>query len=296
MDVHGGVAAGEFQVFKHAPLAARSGRYSSYDSPPDQYHRNCISTNVVLFTDPSVPDDRGDQRTRRGLKTDHKTWAEWMRIRQRNQMDVARIIDWQVGLTGARCRADLTDTNSEDKCQQWIREFVWLANRHLVVLDIVQTTTPEIQRQWQLHTMSRPDIGDRLLTLTNRPPEQRWADPALKPESEEGRLFCQTLLPRQYRLILHDEGKAEAFDPTGKPLGPVEGNGYHHNFGQKVVQIDPGNMRTQTIFLHVLTAVETTELIPPKATYRLGKHGQIELTVDGATTSLVVPKWFAETR
>ena len=55
LDVHGGVAAGEFQVFKHAPLAARSGRYASYDSPPDQYHRNCISTNVVLFTDPAVP-------------------------------------------------------------------------------------------------------------------------------------------------------------------------------------------------------------------------------------------------
>jgi hypothetical protein len=296
MDVHGGVAAGEFQVFKYAPLAARSGRYSSYDSPPDQYHRNCISTNVVLFTDPADPDDRGDQNTRRGLKTDHKTWEEWMRIRQRNQMDVARIIDWQAGPTEARCRADLTDTNSDEKCQQWIREFVWLANKHLVVLDIVQTPTPEIRRQWQLHAASRPDVGDRLLTIANRSPEQNWADPALKPKSDEGRLFCQTLLPRQYRLILHNEGKAEAFDPTGKPLGPVDGNAYHQQYGQKVVQINPGNMRTKTVFLHVLTAVKTTELIPPKATYRVDKHGQIELTVDGAKTSLVVPKWFAETR
>ena len=68
MDVHGGVAAGEFQVFKYAPLASRGGRYSRYDSPPDQYHRNCISTNVVLFTDPTVPEDRGDQNSRSGLK------------------------------------------------------------------------------------------------------------------------------------------------------------------------------------------------------------------------------------
>jgi hypothetical protein len=296
MNVHGGVAAGEFQVFKYAPLAARSGRYSRYDSPPDQYHRHCISTNVVLFTDPADPDDRGDQHTRRGLKTDHINWAEWLRIRQRNQMDVANIIDWQVGPTEARCRADLTNTNPADKCQQWIREFVWLANKHLVVLDIVQTTTPEIRRQWQLHAMTRPDIGDRLLTLTNRSPEQRWADPTLKPKSEEGRLFCQTLLPRQYRLVLHNDGKAEAFDPTGNPLGPVEGNAYHHKYGQKVVQIDPGDVRTQTIFLHVLTAVETTERVPPKAAYRVDKHGQIELTVDGTTTILVVPEWFDETR
>ena len=144
--------------------------------------------------------------------------------------------------------------------------------------------------------MSRPDIGDRQLTLTNRPPERRWANPALKPKSEEGRLFCQTLLPRQYRLILHNEGKAEAFDPTGKPLGPVEGNAYHRKHGQKVVQIDPGNARTQTIFLHVLTAVETEELNPPKATYRVSEDGQIELTVDGATTNLAVPEWFTKTR
>jgi hypothetical protein len=163
-------------------------------------------------------------------------------------------------------------------------------------LDIVQTTTPEIRRQWQLHATSRPDIGDRLLTLTSRPPEHRWAEPAFKPKSGEGRLFCQTLLPREYRLILHNEGNAEAFDPAGKPLGPVDGNTYHRKYGQKVVQIDPGNLRTQTIFLHVLTAVATAELVPPKATYRMDKQGQVELTVDGATTSLVVPEWFAETR
>ena len=211
-------------------------------------------------------------------------------------MDVARIIDWQVDPTEARCRADLTDTNSDSKCQQWIREFVWLANKHLVVLDIVQTTTPEIRRQWQLHATSRPDIDDRLLTLTSQPPKHPWAEPALKPKSGEGRLFCQTLLPREYRLILHNEGKAEAFDPAGKPLGPVEGNLYHRKYGQKVVQIDPGNIRTQSIFLHVLTAVETAELIPPKAAYRMDKQGQIELTVDGTTTSMVVPEWFAETR
>jgi hypothetical protein len=295
MNVHGGVSAGEFQLLKHAPLAARSGRYSSYDSPPDQYHRNCISTNVVLLTDPDDPDDRGDQNTRRGLKTDHATWDEWLRIRKRNQLDVASIVDWQVGPTEARCRADLTKTNPDKKCRHWMREFVWLANKHLVVLDIVQTTTPEIRRQWQLHALNRPDVGQRLFTLTNRPPEQQWADPALQPPSQEGRLFCQTLLPRQYQLILHSDGQAEAFSPAGKSLGPVEGNAYHREYGQHVVQIDPGNSRTQTVFLHVLTAVDGTEVVPPKATYRVDKPGQIVLTVDGVTTSLVVPEWFNET-
>ena len=223
MDVHGGVAAGEFQVFKHAPLAARSGRYSNYDSPPDQYHRNCISTNVVLFTDPAIPEDRGDQNTRRGLKTDHKTWAEWLDIRERNRLDVARIVDWQVRPGEARCRADLTKTNPEGKCKQWTREFVWLANKHLVVLDIVETPKPGIRRQWQLHAANRPEIGDHLLTVTDRAPERSWADPTLKPKSREGRLFCQTLVPRDYRLILHGDGKAEALIPRASRWGRSRG-------------------------------------------------------------------------
>ncbi len=296
LDVHGGVAAGEFQVFKHAPLAARSGRYASYDSPPDQYHRNCISTNVVLFTDPALPEDRGDQNTRRGLKTDHKTWDEWLQVRERNQLDVARILDWRVRPGEARCRADLTKTNPESKCQQWIREFVWLANKHLVVLDIVQTNKPEVRRQWQLHATSRPEIGDHLLTVVGRPPAHRWAKPELEPRNPEGRLFCQTLLPRDYRLIFHGDGKAEAFDPTGKSLGTVEGNAYHQKYGQQVLQIDPGNTRTQTIFLHVLTATEAGETSPPEATCRVNRPGQIEISVDGTKTSLAVPEWFVQLR
>jgi hypothetical protein len=289
MDVHGGLSAGEFQVFKHAPLAARSGRYSSYDSPPDQYHRHCVSTNVVLFTDPAEPDDRGDQNSRRGLKSDHRTWDDWLRIRERNQLDVAEILDWQVQPNEARCRADLTKTNPDSKCRQWIREFVWLANKHLVVLDIIETARPEIRRQWQLHGASRPEIGERLLTFTNRPPDRRWADESLRPASQEGRLFCQTLIPSDYQLTVHAEGRAEAFDATGRPLGAVEGNAYHRKYGQNVVQIDPADSGTQTIYLHVLTATEADETTPPKATYRAGEPGRIEVTVDGATTNLTVP-------
>ncbi len=288
LDVHGGVAAGEFQVFKHAPLAARSGRYASYDSPPDQYHRNCISANVVLFTDPDVAGDRGDQNTRRGLKADHKTWAEWLQIRQRNQLDVAQITDWQVGSGEARCRADLTKTNPDSKCRKWIREFVWLANKHLVVLDIVRTTKPEIRRQWQLHSASRPEVGNRLLTITVPPPKRDWAEPSLQPTGQAGRLFSQTLLPRDFRVILHSDGQAEAFAPAGQSLGPVEGHAEHRTYGQHVIQIDPGNADAQTVFLHVLTATDAGESIPPPATCRVSGPGQIEVTIDGKRTKLSV--------
>lgn|GEM_PF-2148804 len=292
LDVHGGIAAGEFQVFKYAPLAGRSGHYGNYDASPDQYHRNCISTNGVLFTDPAAPDDRGDQNTRRGLKTDVKTWAEWIAVRERSGLDVARITDWQVSAGQSRCRADLTRTNPEGKCKQWTREFVWLAREHLIVLDVIETARPEIRRQWQLHSATVPEIGQRLVTIVNRPPAKPWADPALQPKNAEGRLFCRTLAPREYTLVLHSAGKAEAFSPAGRSLGPTAGNPYHLKYGQNVVQIDPGRKSARTVFLHVLTAVDGGETTPPAASCRVVRPGRIEVAIGGATTALGVPEWF----
>jgi hypothetical protein len=292
MDVHGAVAAGEFQIFKYAPLAARSGRYSSYDSPADQYHRNCISTNVVLFTDANDPEDRGDQNSRCGLKQDHKTWSDWLTIRERCSLDVVRILDWQANDGEARCRADLTGTNSKDKCRMWIREFVWLSDRHLVVLDIVETASAGITPQWQLHCPTSPQIGDRKITISNRPPQKSWADPTLKPKSEEAKLFCQTLLPRDYTLLLHANGQAQAFQSSGHPKGACESNRYHRDFGGNVVQISPGYRERQMLFLHVLTAADENRTDPPEVALRLVRPGQVELRVDDAKAILVVPKWF----
>lgn len=292
LDVHGGVAAGEFQVFKHGPLAGHGGRYAAYDSPPDQYHRNCISANVVLFTDPAVPTDRGDQQTRRGLKNDHKTWAEWLAIRERYGLDVATITDWKVDERQSRCRADLSKTNDAEKCRQWVREFVWLADKHLIVLDIIETARPDIRRQWQLHSPTAPEIGDHLVTITNRAQDQKWADPRLQPEKPDARLFCQTLAPPQYTLIAHGGANATAFDASGKPQGPVDGNAYHRQYGRHVIQIDPGRQGCRTVFLHVLTAAEGAEAGPPPASYRMIGPGQVEVSVAGSTATLAVPEWF----
>ena len=292
MDVHGGVAAGEFQVFKYAPLAARGGRYGSYDSPEDQYHRNAVSTNTLLFTDPSAPDDRGDQSTRRGLKTDHKTWAEWLAIRERSGLDVAAITLWDPAPGLARCRADLTRTNPPAKCRHWTREFVWLADRHLVVLDLVEKASPAVRCQWQLHAGAPPTIGDHAITVTNRAPDARWADPALQPKDPQGRLFCRILVPADYRLVLHAGGKAEAFDPAGRSRGSDPGNPYHLKYGSNVVQVEPAAPAARTAFLAVLTATEAAQAAPPKVSVRITRPGEIEVSADGAAVRLDVPAWF----
>jgi len=288
MNVHGGVAAGEFQVFKYAPLAARSGRYASYDSPPDQYHRNCISANVVLFLDPDLPADRGDQSSRRGLKSDHRTWEQWLAIRRRNRLDVATITEWKAGRDEARCRADLSRANPTTKCRQWVREFVWLKYRHLIVLDIVQTARPDIRRIWQLHSTAAPQFAKRMITIAARPPRRAWADRSLRPQPEEAKLFCRTLLPKDYTILYHAGGKAEAFDPAGRSKGRTEGDAHHLKYGGDVVQIEPGRRSSRTLFLHVLTPLDG-DRGAPRSTWRMLAPDRLEVTVDGASTELSVP-------
>jgi hypothetical protein len=292
VDVHGAVAAGEFQVFRHAPLADRGGRYGNYDSPADQYHRNAISANVVLFTDPARPDDRGDQHTRAGLKSDHATWQQWLDLRARHGHDVARVLDWSVKPGEARLRADLTGANPRT-CRRWEREFVWLADAHLVVLDVVETSRPEVARTWQLHLPDAPTVGDRLLSVANRAPDRPWADDRLRPRPAEGRLFVRTLLPEAYTLTLDRRDGAEAFGPDGRSRGPVGGNRFHREFGRFVAGIDPAAGSDRTVFLHVLTATDAAHDAPPAATHRVVGPGLLEVTVAGAAALLRVPDWAA---
>jgi hypothetical protein len=190
----------------------------------------------------------------------------------------------------------LTKANPASKCRQWNREFVWLAGKHLIVLDIIQTARPEIRRQWQLHAANRPEVGDGRITITARPLDRRWADESLRPMDREGRLFCRTLIPAEYRLTVHTEGQAEAFDRSGRPIGAVQGNAYHRQYGRNVIQIDPESQGTQAIFLHVLTAAEGEQTAPPEASYQASEPGQIQVTVDGISTTLPVPSWFSAAR
>lgn len=208
--------------------------------------------------------------------------------------DVATISRWQVTDNEARCRADLTRAIPDNKCRKWIREFVWLADQHLIVLDVIQTARPEIQCSWQLHAPAAAVAKDHLITLLNEPPGKTWADPTLQPETRQGRLFCQTLAPRDYTVIRHCEGQAEALRADGQPRGPVPGNKYHRQYGRHVIQLDPGDATSGIVLLNVLTATDASQTIAPQATYRVARRGQIEVDVNGIRSLLEVPEWFAQ--
>jgi len=151
-----------------------------------------------------------------------------------------------------------------------------------------------IKCQWQLHVPAAPTIGDHLITVTNRRPDLKWADPSLQPRGSEGRLFCQTLAPRRYKVISYGGGQTRTLRADGRSDAPVPGNPYHLKYGGHVIQIDPGDSAHGMVFLHVLTAADADHTAAPAATYRHVRRGQIEVRVNGATTLLSVPDWFGE--
>jgi len=158
-------------------------------------------------------------------------------------------------------------------------------------LDVVETARPDIVRRWQLHLPSRPELGERTLSVTNRPPDRNWAQPQLRPRNEQARLFCQTLLPREYTLLLYAEGKAEGFDPAGKSKTAPASNEQHLKFGRVVAQIEPAATGARTIFLHVLTASDADAAKAPQTACRLAAPGKLIVSVDGQTVELAVPDW-----
>jgi hypothetical protein len=114
----------------------------------------------------------------------------------------------------------------------------------------------------------------------------------LQPASESAILFCQTLAPRDYTLLLHADGKAEAFGPDGRSRGICEANPFHREFGGNVVQIEAADEARKMVFLHVLTAAEESQTDPPEIAIQLIGPGEAELEIDGRKTSLTVPEWF----
>ena len=141
-------------------------------------------------------------------------------------------------------------------------------------------------------TPKRSSGTESRLAVTNEAPDHQWADAALKPRHRRATLFCRTLAPKDYTLVVNARDGARAFAPDGQAAGDVPGNPFHRQFGKHVVQVDPGTADDRTVFLHVLTAADADAAAAPEASCRLVRPGRAQVTVGGLSTTLEVPEWF----
>ncbi|MHB8900456.1 MAG: heparinase II/III domain-containing protein [Thermoguttaceae bacterium] len=125
-----------------------------------------------------------------------------------------------------------------EKCSLVTRQLVFLKPDRFVIFDRVATTSPDLRKQWLLHTAHEPAITGN----------------TFRTDHGDGRLFCRTLLPADARLEKVG-GPGKEFWAAGKNWELVD-QGLRPEqkamMGQWRVEVSPATAQKEDFFLHVI--------------------------------------------
>jgi hypothetical protein len=224
---HAHYDAGNFTIYKEAPLAVLSGAYSSFGSDHRQdYYIRSVAANCPLIL---VPGERlatryhydrpnvssGGQRVVFPGGSDVGSTAEWRRRSQAGQeLAAGRLTGFshQPGCLGY-IAADLTCAYNSTffrypdqaaKLRRAARALVYLPGQDvLLVYDRIAATSAGYQKKWLLHCQARPECANTsLLRGTREDGILETPDKDLKVVNGKGVLAMRALLPDESRWLL----------------------------------------------------------------------------------------------
>jgi len=230
-DVHSNRGAGTFDIYRHKPLAQRANK----DYPKDGKDDRIQFCNGMVFNN---HDHRKSE-----MKTDIPLdFAGFLAQKKKRGIELASIVDYEVKDAYARVKGDISAAVRQD-CKSWTRELVYLGYKYLLVLDRVDTKPIPVTQKWQLHLLGEPKVDGMLAETT----------------VGKGKLFCQTLLPKDARI-------------SGEKVGKK----YHRHV------VSPKDDKQQkAIYLHVLYPTDATVSVMPKAECKVSADGRVSVTVGG---------------
>jgi len=153
---------------------------------------------------------------------------------------------------------DASRAYSSHKLKSFVRQFVYCPPDLFFVLDRVISAKPEYRKRWLLHSVTEPSIKGRSFEV----------------EFGGCRLVCHTLLPRDAVLT-----------PVGGPGKEFWNEHNRYNYkpakaapsiyaGSWRVEISPGGLRTEDLFLHVLYTQFASERWRPSPDF-VSRHGAV---------------------
>ncbi|MBC8876861.1 MAG: heparinase II/III family protein [Planctomycetes bacterium] len=249
---HQHLDVGHFLIYKHEELAGDGGHYDDFGSPHDvNYHLRSIAHNTILVHDPSEtwPNIRAGRVTgndggqahnwphHNGAVTDAAAWNKDRRL-----YDIADIAAFEDCGSYVYVAGDCSRAYSPKKLDSFTRQIVFGRPGTFVVFDRVVSREPEFKKTWLLQAMKRPEKSPAGFVITNG----------------KGRLFVQTLLPRDPQVKLYDGQDLYSYDgntyPPRRDTGPAP---------ECRIEISPPEPAREDYFLHVLTATDSTvESVP----------------------------------
>ncbi|MBT3265806.1 hypothetical protein HN371_01580 [Candidatus Poribacteria bacterium] len=252
---HQHLDVGHFLIYKHEELAGDGGHYDGFGTQHDvNYHLRTIAHSTVLVSDPAEewPGIRAGDVTgaddgqhhdwphHNGAVTDPAAWHA-----RRELYDIADIVAFEDSGEYLYVAADCSRAYSADKLAAFTRQVVYLRPDTFVIFDRVESTRAEFRKTWLLQAMKTPERRGESLVVTHG----------------DGRLFVQTLLPRDPNVALHDGDDLYRYGgrayPPERDTGPAP---------ECRVEVSPREVSTVDYFLHVLTASSAaTDDVPAAA-------------------------------
>ncbi len=238
-----------FTIYRHDYLALDAGEYDSYRSSHNvNYYARSVAHNTVLVRDPSEKfvvrqrpaSNDGGQR----WFTDHtaRSVDDWKR--RRNDFETGHILAFEDAGPYVYVVGDATAAYRPGKVKAFVRHLLFVRPETVIVFDVVVSGRRELEKTWLLHVPAEPDIRGRLVAVTNG----------------KGRLFCRTLLPAGAEI-----SKLEGPRAGGKVFRPRQRPSVSLGLPDWRVEVRPPEARQADLFLHVLTACESTRPAPPDA-------------------------------
>lgn len=242
---------GHFAIFKHDFLALDTGdRAAQTDWNLKYYYSQSVAHNVVLIQKPgeSLPNGWGPRYDGPEGKTNYGGMYGC----------TSKIVAYETNPQYSYVAADATKLYG-DKCTECVRQFIHLQPDYFIVYDRVGASNPDYAKQWLLHSQNEPVVEGRLA----------------RADSRKGRLFCETLLPKDAQLVkiggpgkeFWANGKNWEFYPKWRQseenLAKRVGRGPY--WGAWRLETHPGAPRKDDRFLHVLTATDVSHDKPVEA-------------------------------
>ena len=146
---------------------------------------------------------------------------------------------------------DVTSCYKPEKCKLALRQFVFVMPNYFVICDRVTSTQAEYKKDWLLHTQNEPKVKGK----------QFHAD------EDQGRLFCQTLYPRD-AVLTKVGGPGKEFYACGRnwELVPEVEEKWKEKglLGNWRMEMSPGTPQTDDVFLHLIQVGDksVTAMIP----------------------------------
>jgi len=252
---HQHLDVGNFLIYKHTELLGDGGHYDEFGSTHDvNYHLRTIAHNTVLVHDPSetwpgiragnVTGNDGGQHHNwphhNGAVTDPADWEK-----DRKLYDIADILAFEDRGSYVYVAGDCTRSYSPNKLAYFTRQIVFLRPDTFVIFDRVSSRNAGFKKTLLLQAMTVPVQTEENLIVTNG----------------KGRLFIQTLLPKQPKVTLVSGEQLYSYGgnnyPPSRDTGPAP---------QCRIEISPSEQATLNHFLHVLTATDANTSSVEKAT------------------------------